>query len=100
METFVCSIEKKGRLYYLTGHRQRLKGSGVKAFISDRRETCELWHKRFGHPGDVNMQRLEREGLVNGLGSKRLGKCETEVCSRCGSCIRGKQTRSWHPSTM
>ena len=89
---FACGIQKRERLYFLTGCFSKGKKHETRVFANRNIDHCELWHKRLGHPGEVNMQRLSKEEMVNGM--KMQYRCAGEVCTHCDACIRGKQSRS------
>lgn len=48
-------------------------------------ETAELWHRRFGHLGYGNLERLVRENLVDGIGvpANAFKTAGAEVCEPC-----------------
>lgn len=80
----VAVATKAGSLYYLN-----CSSCNEQAAVVNRKSKEEIWHRRFGHLGLQNLQRLAREKLVNGYDfdvSKTLDFCE--------SCIEGKHHKS------
>ena len=70
---------KVGSLYYLE-YCHKEKANTTK---SDNKE--RLWHRRYGHVGEQNLQRLAKNGMVEKFdydSKKRIGFCE--------SCVGGK----------
>lgn len=59
---------------------------------SDQDKSMELWHKRLGHLGYDNVQKLI-DGMVTGI---TVSNAERPVCE---SCIKGKQTRNPFPKS-
>ena len=87
----VAAGTRVGSLYYLdclTGCQQ------INAAASVCQETRgEVWHRRFGHLGARNLQKLAKDKLVDGFDydvSKKIGFCE--------SCAEGKHHRSQFPT--
>lgn len=71
----VAVASKTGSLYYLNS--EPLKFYQVNAVSDPMREN--LWHRRFGHLGERNLQKLTKENLVNGFDydvSREIGFCE------------------------
>lgn len=60
---------------------------------SDESKSMELWHKRLGHLGYDNVQKLI-DGMVTGI---TVSNAERPVCE---SCIKGKQTRNPFPKSV
>ena len=50
-----------------------------------------VWHRRFGHLGAQNLQKLSRDQMVNGFDYDNSGFCE--------SCVEGKHHRSTFPAS-
>lgn len=95
-ENFQSAVMKIQGLYFVT----------PACFVT--RKVCEahtshicgeydLWHKRLGHPGSGNLERLQREGMVRGVETS-LKKCE-HAHDLCDVCVRGKQTKEAYPAT-
>ena len=65
-----------GNLYHLEHCRiQRVN-------LTDKESKEKLWHRRFGHVGEQNLQRIARERLVRRFDydlSNKIGFCETYV---------------------
>ena len=72
-----------GNLYHLEHCRiQRVN-------LTDKKSKEKLWHRRFGHVGEQNLQRIARERLVRRFDydlSNKIGFCET--------CVGGKHHRT------
>jgi hypothetical protein len=62
------------------------------AMVAKPKETPELWHKRLGHLGHDNLERLVRDDLVKGINLKPCAFRE-EKHDVCDPCARGKQQR-------
>ena len=78
----VAFAQRVGSLY-------RLQRCEEGAFTVNGDPEAILWHQRYGHLSESNMNKLSREGMVNDLGFKvnsSIGFCET--------CVQGKQTRN------
>jgi hypothetical protein len=85
---FTCGIQSLNNLYYLV----TVASERVVACISKKSEDYDLWHKRLGHTGIVNMERLHKEHMVEGLdGVSKEGNHDD---LHCDACIRRKQTRT------
>ena len=82
-QKMVATATRVGNLYHLNCHATC---QHVNAAESRKEETKEdVWHHRFGHLGARNLQKLAREGLVDGFDydvSKEINFCE--------SCTKGK----------
>ena len=77
-----------GSLYYLNCKSSREQASPIKEESKEN-----MWHRRFGHLGVQNLQRLARDKLVDGFDfnpSKEVNFCET--------CTEGKHHRSPFPT--
>ena len=73
---------KRGGLYYLSFNQPSQVQTKVN-MITESNET--LWHQRFGHLSETNLQKLAKEEFVNGFNynvSNNVGFCE--------SCVSGK----------
>lgn len=85
----IGSATRAGSLYFLDCDRCNEQANPV---IEETKEN--IWHRRFGHLGLHNLQRLTRDKLVNGFDfnmSKEIGFC--------GTCAEGKHHRSPFPTS-
>ena len=86
----VAKATKVGSLYKLD-----CKPNHERASLAEKSDSKEdIWHKRFGHLGAGSLQKLSRDGLVDGFdfdASQKLTFCET--------CPLGKQHRTKFPSS-
>ena len=68
---------------------------GLQHWLSaDQHSPEAIWHRRYGHLGARNLQKLARDQLVDGFdydASKEIGFCE--------SCMEGKHHRSPFPTS-
>ena len=79
----VAFATKVGSLYYLEYCRKKK----VNMTNSDNKE--RLWHRRYGHLGEQNLQKLAKTEMIEKFdynAKKRIGFCET--------CVGGKHHRS------
>ena len=86
----IAFATRVGNLYHLE-HCQKSQVVNV----ADKDSKERLWHRRFGHLGEQNLQRIAREKLVkqfNYNSSKPIGFCET--------CIGGKHHRTPFASSI
>ncbi|KRT78250.1 hypothetical protein AMK59_6683 [Oryctes borbonicus] len=51
-------------------------------------EDVNLWHKRYGHICQANLDKLVKNGMVLGIDNLKVGKIEF-----CEPCIKGKMSR-------
>ena len=89
----IAAATRVGSLYYLDC-RSRTGSQEVNAAKNQAQEMKEnVWHRRFGHLGVRNLQKLAKNKLVDGFDydtSKEIGFCET--------CTEGKHHRSPFPT--
>ena len=90
-----CEIlnEEKKVIAFTTraGNLYHLEHCGIpqSVNVTDKKSQETLWHRRYGHLGEQNLQKIAREQLVKKFDydiSKRIGFCET--------CIGGKHLRT------
>ena len=83
---------KVGSLYYLD-YQKISRGQQVNAAETKKPESKEsIWHRRFGHLGVRNLQKLARDDMINNFdfdASSDLTFCET--------CVGGKHHKSKFP---
>ena len=87
----IAKASKVGSLYYLDHSPYQVQEEANSAKSSETKE--DIWHRRFGHLGVRNLQRLARDKLVDGFdydASKDISFCEP--------CVEGKQHRSKFPA--
>ena len=85
-EKVVAVATRVGSLYYLEC-KQRSRNQQLSVVEKESKE--RIWHRRFGHLGEQNVNRLARKQLVDSFDyetSQEIGFCET--------CIEGKHHRS------
>ena len=83
-EKVIGFATRVGNLYHLEHCRKSQAGN-----VADKESKEKLWHRRFGHLGEQNLQRIAREKLVcqfNYNLSKSIGFCKT--------CVGGKHHRT------
>ena len=81
---------RAGSLYYLNC----LSNRNEQATVADQESKENIWHRRFGHLGMQNLQRLAREKLVDGFDfdvSEQLDFCEM--------CAEGKHHKNHFPTS-
>ena len=86
----IAAGNRAGSLYYLNC----LSSRNEQATVADQETKESIWHRRFGHLGIQNLQRLAREKLVDGFDfdvSEQLDFCEM--------CAEGKHHRSHFPTS-
>ena len=84
----VAKATRSGSLYYLDYCVERHS-----AEVAEN-EKPDIWHRRYGHLGERNLQKLSKEALVDGFdydGSKSINFCEP--------CAEGKHHRSPFPTS-
>jgi hypothetical protein len=89
----IRTIKERG-LYFCSATCQSAKLSHV-AGMAHKCSEYDLWHARLGHPIGKNMERLQNENMVTGIGTS-LSSC-SHGHSHCEVCVRGKQTRESYP---
>lgn len=62
------------------------------------KETPELWHRRFAHLGYANLQRLVKEGMVQGI-NVDASEFKTPASAVCEPCVLAKHTRAPFPTS-
>ena len=80
----IAFATRVGNLYHLE-HCRTFQAANM----TDKESKENLWHRRYGHLGEQNLQRIAREKLVKQFNydvSNTIGFCET--------CIGGKHHRS------
>ena len=82
----VMKANRQNNLYHL----QRTTIVGAAATMSHNSKKVipnnnKLWHMKLGHAGEKALQRLAKQGLLDGATTGEFGFCE--------HCILGKQTR-------
>ena len=97
-----CAIEVRGNTV-LTGHKERglyvmhtEEDQKTCLLSSSSRETAELWHRRYGHLGYKNLQRLVKEEMVQGI---NLTQGQVPAQKVCETCVMAKQHCHTHPSS-
>ena len=84
----IATATKSGNLYHLNCSPTQTANAIVQKCASGEETRENLWHRRFGHLGAGNLEKLARGELVSGFDydtSKKLKFCEP--------CIDGKQHR-------
>ena len=87
----VAAGTRVGCLYYLDCLTSCQQINAAASVCQETRE--EVWHRRFGHLGARNLQKLAKDKLVDGFDydvSKQIGFCE--------SCAEGKHQKSQFPT--
>jgi transposase InsO family protein len=98
-----CKVTREGGLYFV--HLSAVDAQDVDdwdspcegqghAFAAQVEGDLDLWHRRLGHVGVTNLQRLMVERMLKGCDIP-LGMFK-EKRSPCETCIRGKQVRATH----
>jgi transposase InsO family protein len=87
-----CTVTRPGNLFeFNPRYLESAHAAGVL-------ESAELWHRRFGHLGYGNLERLVREELVDGI-STPLHAFKTAGAELCEPCVMSKQHRRPFPSS-
>ena len=58
----VATATRVGNLYHLNCHASRQNANAVESQKAETKE--DVWHRRFGHLGARNLQKLAKEKLV------------------------------------
>ena len=58
---------------------------------SSKIESIDLWHRRLGHLNYRDLMKVANNEVIKGI--PKLGKPSNPIC---GTCQKGKQTRSTH----
>ena len=69
------------------------EGPQVATCLLARATECWLWHRRLGHAGMRNLQKLVRKKHVLGIEEIKFTKDRL-----CGACEAGKMTKAKHPA--
>ena len=93
----IATATKCGNLYYLNcaGSNLSVKENhtAMKGAITDRTKES-IWHRRYGHLGARNLERIAKEQLVDGFNYE-----PKKQSSFCEPCVDGKQSTLPSPST-
>jgi hypothetical protein len=88
-------------LYYIHAMEDSCSSPTANVLVANKsgKETAELWHRRYGHLGYSNLQRLVSDNMVKGINIK-ASDFKGNQQETCESCILGKQHRkSFQQST-
>src|SRR3954464_5884174 len=80
---------RKGDLYIVDFS----EGPQVATCLLARASECWLWHRRLGHAGMRNIQKMVLKKHVLGIEEIRFSKDRL-----CGTCYAGKMTKAKHPA--
>jgi transposase InsO family protein len=91
-----CSVAQRNGLYFLqkvspVRNPVHVSVNTARAPVAHDCRLRALWHSILGHPGEVNMRRLQSEDLVLGI-PVSLSPC-ANCPSSCEACIQGKHSR-------
>ena len=84
----IATATKSGNLYHLNCSTTQTANAIVKKCASSEETKENLWHRRFGHLGAGNLEKLARRELVSGFDYDTSKKPEF-----CEPCIDGKHHR-------
>ena len=87
----VAVATRVGDLYYLSCHPGSQKCHTAVDKGTETRE--DVWHRRYGHLGTRNLQKLAKHELVNGFDFDM-----TKEINFCESCVEGKHHRRHFPT--
>ena len=94
----IATATKYGNLYYLNcvgSIKDNKKHQAAMKCASRSEETKEwIWHRRYGHLGARNLERIAKEQLVDGFDYDAA-----KTPSFCEPCVDGKQCRMSFPKT-
>ena len=94
----IATATKCRNLYYLncTGSNLSVKENhtAMKSASTDRTKES-IWHRRYGHLGARNLERIAKEHLVDGFDYE-----PTKESSFCEPCVDGKQSTLSFPKTV
>ena len=97
-----CAITVRGETV-MTGHKEcglyvmhTEEEDQKTCLLSSSGETAELWHRRYGHLGYKNLQRLVNEEMVQGI---NLTQGQVPAQKVCETCVMAKQHCHPHPSS-
>ncbi len=85
----IAEGSKIGSLYYLN-----CSMGNVKVNVANRKTNENIWHRRFGHLGIQNLQRLARSKMVRGFDFNTLKQIDF-----CEACVEGKHHRTQFPTS-
>ena len=85
-------------VYTLSGRAICKTEKGYDALSVAETETPELWHRRFGHLGYKNLEKMQKMELITGIAVKpeRFRDAGKDVCE---PCVKAKQHRAAHPTS-
>ena len=66
--------------------------------VSARHDTAQLWHRRFGHPGQPAMHELSQAGIVTGGPTFSRAAIQKFAQVPCNACCLGKAIRKPYPN--
>ena len=87
----VAVATRVGDIYYLSCHPGSQKCHTAVDKGTETRE--DVWHRRYGHLGTRNLQKLAKHELVNGFHFDM-----TKEINFCESCVEGKHHRCHFPT--
>ena len=92
----IATAMKRGNLYYLNCAGSQLCKENHTAMKCDSdKETKEsIWHRRYGHLGAQNLEKLSKEQMVEGFDYN-----PTKASKFCEPCVDGKQSKVPFPKT-
>ena len=97
-ERMLGHAQRAGKLYYLqasmTRHNQ-LKQEQAMPAIQNNKISRVTWHRRLGHIGDTNLEKVSKNPGINGLDLRGLTKKPIHLC---GACMKANQKTQ--PSTQ
>lgn len=88
---------RAGKLYYLeasTTKHTRMEQEEAMPAIQNNKISRATWHRRLGHIGDTNLEKVSKNPGINGLNLRGLTKQPAHLC---GPCIKANQKTK--PST-
>jgi transposase InsO family protein len=95
-QNWSCLVAQRNGLYFLqkvspVRNHVHVSVNTARAPVAHDWRLRALWHSRLGHPGEVNMRRLQSEDLVLGIpvSLSPCGNCP----SSCEACIQRKHSR-------
>ena len=90
-QKLIANAKRVGNLYYLNyvDSSHHANPTVESSSVASKEVT---WHKRYGHLGVQNLQKLEKENLVDGYDYDK-----TKDIDFCESCTEGKHHRSTFP---
>ena len=90
--TTVLTAQRSNGLYCFKDTSQR------HMFLTATEEDPELWHRRFGHLGYLNLAKMQQLNMVSGIAvqAEDFKRANDKVCE---PCIMAKQTRTPFPTS-